>query len=174
MLRVQIAHMTVTLHTVQGKTFEGENFWRIGENTTFAEKTFCCAKGHYTPKFCRENFCEQPRNREIHKVFSLESFPLPSILRLVSHTVDVRLTISVWKLWCLSSSHHSYQVGSAKHLRMHHTAHHLKICVRRGLKEECQFQQINIERVVVTYMSPLEVFATVIKIFDWQKLCLIA
>ena len=27
---------------------------------------------------------------------------------------------------------------------------------------------------VVTYMSPVEVFATVIKMFDWQKVCLIS
>ena len=26
---------------------------------------------------------------------------------------------------------------------------------------------------VITYMSPFEVFLTEIKIFDWQKLCLI-
>ena len=27
---------------------------------------------------------------------------------------------------------------------------------------------------VVTYMSPVEVFVTAIKFFDWQKVCLIA
>ena len=27
---------------------------------------------------------------------------------------------------------------------------------------------------VVTYMSPVEAFATVINFFDWQKVCLIA
>ena len=45
-----------------------------------------------------------------------------------------------------------------------------------GNKEE-RISDISIQSLqqgVVTYMLPVEAFATGIKIFDWQKVCLIA
>ena len=119
-----------------GENFRGRKLLRIGEKYNFCGENFRGLLAFAAPKDTTpQNFAEKTFANS-HKIYSSSKVSLlPSILRFSSHTVDVRLTISVWKLWCLSSSHHSYQVGSAKHLRMHHTTHHLKICVRRGLKE---------------------------------------
>ena len=41
-------------------------------------------------------------------------------------------------------------------------------------EKACQSSMQNAVQGVVTYMSPVEVFATAIKFFDRQKVCLIA
>ena len=43
---------------------------------------FCRAKGHHTPKFCKENFCDI--YAKICKSFSVESFPLYGTWRFIS------------------------------------------------------------------------------------------
>ena len=72
------------------KTFKGGNFYKLVEDTIFAEKTFAdCLlvqpTKHHAPKVRRENFHEEPQNLEIHKSFLPQKFSLSVQYLLFEH-----------------------------------------------------------------------------------------
>ena len=62
-------------HTIQRKTFEGENFHELAENTIFAKKTFVdCSlvlPMDTVPKISRRNFLKYPQNLKYGESFLL-------------------------------------------------------------------------------------------------------
>ena len=75
-------------YTVERGTFEEENICKLVKNTFFTEKTFCglltCSvpNNSMPPDFVEKTLANSHKTTKFAKVFSLESFPLYSIVLL--------------------------------------------------------------------------------------------
>ena len=131
----------ILLRTVQRKTFEGENFCGLVKSTIFVEKTFAdCsrAKGRHAPKFCGENFREQPQNCEIRESLLPRTFPTIryfkrfTIFEVLQHTTSIK----GWAYTC------------KLHRRVRHSSiYAARKCMSPTLNGSSELQHSNIDEI---------------------------